>query len=74
MPQATLLIKVIPTKHREALKLIKGTKGVNDAFLVYGRFDIVVSIGAINYEEMIRVTAEINKIEGIRSTETLLEA
>jgi DNA-binding Lrp family transcriptional regulator len=74
MPQATLLIKVIPTKHREVLKSIKEIRGVNDAFIVYGRFDLVVSIGAINYEEMIRLTAEINKIEGIRSTETLLEA
>ncbi|MCL4339529.1 MAG: Lrp/AsnC ligand binding domain-containing protein [Thaumarchaeota archaeon] len=74
MSQATLLIKVIPTKLREALKSIKEISGVKDAFIVYGRFDLVVSIGAINYEEMIRLTAEINKIEGIRSTETLLEA
>ena len=56
------------------LNSIKEIENVNEAYVVYGRFDYVVHIEAQNYLDIVKTASEINKLENIRNTETLVEA
>ncbi|MBS7607299.1 Lrp/AsnC ligand binding domain-containing protein [Candidatus Bathyarchaeota archaeon] len=74
MLNACILLKVIPTKAEAVLEAVRKVRGVRKAYFVYGRFDIVVFLEAEDYSELRKATTEINGINGIRSTETLVEA
>jgi DNA-binding Lrp family transcriptional regulator len=39
--------------------------------MVYGRWDIVALMDVSEYKELKTITAEINSMKGVRSTETL---
>jgi uncharacterized protein with GYD domain len=47
---------------------------VRKAYNSYGRFDITIFVEVKDYQMMVEVTNKINSLEGVRSTETLLEA
>jgi DNA-binding Lrp family transcriptional regulator len=47
---------------------------VRKAYFTYGRFDIVAFLGVEDYKEIKKITGLINNLEGVRSTETLVEA
>ena len=74
MLNACILLKVIPTKAEAVLEAVRKVRGVRKAYFVYGRFDIVVFLEAEDYSELRKATTEINGINGVRSTETLVEA
>lgn len=74
MLNACILIKVVPTKADAVLEAVKKVSGVRKAYFTYGRFDIVVFLEAEDYAELRRATTIINGINGVRSTETLVEA
>jgi DNA-binding Lrp family transcriptional regulator len=74
MMNACILLKVVPTKAEAVLEAIKKVEGVRKAFFTYGRFDIVVFLEARDYAELRKATTTINGINGVRSTETLVEA
>ncbi|MEM1530893.1 MAG: Lrp/AsnC ligand binding domain-containing protein [Candidatus Bathyarchaeia archaeon] len=74
MLNACILLKVIPTKAEAVLEAVRKVRGVRKAYFVYGRFDIVVFLEAEDYGELRKATTEINGINGVRSTETLVEA
>lgn len=74
MMNACILLKVVPTKAEAILEAVRKVEGVRKAFFTYGRFDIVVFLEAKDYAELRRATTIINGINGVRSTETLVEA
>ncbi|MEM2341484.1 MAG: Lrp/AsnC ligand binding domain-containing protein [Candidatus Bathyarchaeia archaeon] len=74
MLNACILLKVVPTKAEAILEAVRKVDGVKKAFFTYGRFDIVVFLELKDYAELRRATTIINGINGIRSTETLVEA
>ncbi|MBS7639508.1 MAG: Lrp/AsnC ligand binding domain-containing protein [Candidatus Bathyarchaeia archaeon] len=74
MLNACILLKVIPTKAEAVLEAIRKVEGVRKAYLTYGRFDIVAFLEAEDYAKLRKATTVINSIEGVRSTETLVEA
>ena len=74
MLNACILLKVVPTKADDILNRTLGVKGVRRAYFTYGRFDIVAFVEAEDYKDLRKITSEINSIEGVRSTETLVEA
>ncbi len=74
MLNACILLKVVPTKAEKVLEAIKKIEGVRKAYFTYGRFDIAVFLEAENYTELRKATTIINSINGVRSTETLVEA
>ena len=74
MLNAVILLKVVPTKSNLILDNVLKMDCVRKAFDTYGRFDIAVFVEIENYQMMVEVTNEINGLEGVRSTETLLEA
>ncbi len=71
---ACLLIKVVPTKADTILHSIHNVKGVRKAYFTYGRFDIAVFLEVNDYKSLKELTGQINSFEGVRSTETLVEA
>ncbi len=74
MLNACILLKVEPTKADTVLDAIKKMEGVRKAYFTYGRFDIVTFLEAEDYKALRKTTSKINAIEGVRSTETLVEA
>jgi uncharacterized protein with GYD domain len=74
MLNAVILLKVVPTKSDLILDEVLKMDSVRKAFDTYGRFDIAVFVEVQDYQMMVDVTNEVNGLEGVRSTETLLEA
>jgi uncharacterized protein with GYD domain len=74
MATACILVRAEPAQADVALKSVKAVEGVVDAYLVFGRYDLVVVAEAESLEEVIKVAAKVNACEGVRKTETLLEA
>ncbi len=74
MVNACILIKASPIKFEQVLIAVKQMKEVKKAYVTYGRFDIVSFIEARNNNDVAEVSARINGLEGVRSSETLVEA
>lgn len=74
MVKACILIKAVPTRIEQVLNQVKGLKETRKTYPVYGRWDIVAFIEVSEYGQLKELTGEINKLEGVRSTETLAEA
>ncbi|MBS7645662.1 MAG: Lrp/AsnC ligand binding domain-containing protein [Candidatus Bathyarchaeia archaeon] len=74
MVKACILIKVVPTRVEHVLERVRGLKETGKAYPVYGRWDIVAFIEVPEYGRLKELTGEINRFEGVRSTETLAEA
>jgi len=74
MVKACVLIKAVPTKMDNILKSILELPEVKKAYFTYGRFDIVCFLEAEDSAKVSSLTAKINSIEGVRSSETLIEA
>ena len=74
MLNACALVKIVPTKAETILTAIRKMPSVREAFFCYGRFDIAVFIEAKDYKEIREISKEINALDGVRSTETLIEA
>jgi len=74
MLNACILVKTIPTKVDEILESIKKIEHVRKSYIVYGRFDIVAFLEVPDYATIRAITGKINSLEGVRSTETLVEA
>ncbi|MCX8191173.1 MAG: Lrp/AsnC ligand binding domain-containing protein [Nitrososphaerales archaeon] len=69
-----ILIKTVPTKIYNIVDEVKKIKEVKQCYMTYGRFDVVAFIEVSNYDDVRKVSTSINTLEGIRSTETLVEA
>jgi uncharacterized protein with GYD domain len=72
MRYGLVLVRVSATQPQKTLKLISGIGGVLNAYIVFGRFDIVVFIEAGDYYKLKDIAAEIAAVEGVKSTETLV--
>ena len=71
--RACILIKTVPTAAEKILERIIKMSGVGKAYAAYGRWDIVAFIDA-PAGDIGKISANINLIDGVRSTETLPEA
>jgi DNA-binding Lrp family transcriptional regulator len=71
MLNACILVKTIPTRIVATLSDIKKFKQLRKAYPVYGRWDIVAFMEVSEYRELKEITAQINAMKGVRSTETL---
>jgi DNA-binding Lrp family transcriptional regulator len=72
--KACVLIKAVPTKMDSVINYVRGLPQVKKAYFVFGRFDVACLIEAGSPSEVAELTAKINAVEGVRSTETLMEA
>ena len=59
---------------KRILDEVRQIKNVNDAYVVYGRFDYIIHLEAPSYSEVVQTASKINALKNVRSTETLVEA
>jgi len=71
---ACILIKTIPTQSDKVKDSASKLAGVTKSFLSYGRYDLVVFVKSDDYADIRQLTTTINGLDGVRSTETLVEA
>ena len=73
MPIAFMLLNVDLGEEDVVLKQTRKVNGVKEAHRVYGIYDMVVKIDSDLTEEMKKIiTGEIRRIQGVRSTLTLV--
>ena len=76
MPRAVILIRSggrVP-KAVELAKELKRLAFVTDAYAVFGRVDVIAFLESKDVKELFRSVSEVTKIEGIMSSETLIDA
>ena len=69
---AGVLIKTNPNKTKSVYEQIKSLEGVANITAVFGRFDIVVMIRALDIEAAGKMISKIRSVNGVLSTETLI--
>ncbi len=76
MVVAGVLIKTAPGKTKAVIDKLRATEGISYALAVFGRYDIVTMIKDMkDPDEAGRfITEKVAKIDGVRSTETLIAA
>ena len=74
MTKATILIKVVPTRVEQILKQVRELEEARKVYPAYGRWDVVAFIEVSEYNLLKDLTSKINSFEGVRSSETLVEA
>lgn len=72
--RAVVLISIEASKLSEVLNKVNKIKGVKEAFIVAGRADIVAIIEAKELNELSQISAKLNSIPEVSTTETLIEA
>ena len=73
MPIAYVLINTEPDKMEEVAKKIKKIKGVAEASMVYGVYDIVAKIQAETMDRLKEIVAsQIRRMESVRSSTTMI--
>ena len=72
MRYGLVLIKIGNSRPGTVLDWVSNVKGILDIYAVFGRFDLVVFIGAEDYYGLKDIAAEVARVEGVKSTETLV--
>lgn len=69
---AGVLINTDPAKTKQVYERVNSLEGVANITAVFGRFDLVVMIRALDLDAGSKIIAKIREIEGITATETLI--
>lgn len=69
--QVCVLIRNLPGKSANVLKAVKLPE-VKQAYLVFGRYDIVAYVEASTYNVLSALTSKVNTTLGVKSTESLI--
>ncbi|MEM2995604.1 MAG: Lrp/AsnC ligand binding domain-containing protein [Candidatus Bathyarchaeia archaeon] len=73
MPTAFVLINTEIGSETDVLKELKKVDGVDEAFAVYGVYDIVARVRAENMDKLKEiVTLHIRRLDKVRSTLTMI--
>ena len=73
MPLAFVLVSVQIGSEREVLEALRKVEGVEEAYVVYGAYDIVVKVKAESMDELREiVTYKIRRLDKVRSTQTMM--
>ncbi len=73
MPTAFVLVNTEIGSESEVLTLLKKVDGVQEAYAVYGVYDIVAKIGAETMDKLKEiVTWHIRRLDKVRSTLTMI--
>ena len=73
MPLAFVLVSVQIGSEREVLEALRKVEGVEEAYVVYGAYDIVVKVKAESMDELREiVTYKIRKLDKVQSTQTMM--
>ncbi|MDH5362105.1 MAG: Lrp/AsnC ligand binding domain-containing protein [Aigarchaeota archaeon] len=73
MTNVCILIRVLRGKGLKVLNGLKKLPQVKSAHLVLGRYDVVAFAETRTYKAVAALSLKVNAIEGIKSSETLVE-
>ena len=68
-----MLIRIGAKETPAFLQEVGKLEGVVDAYAVFGRFDVAVLIEGKGFSGVKAVAANVTKLKGVKSTETLIE-
>jgi DNA-binding Lrp family transcriptional regulator len=71
---AGMLIRTAPQRSKEVYWKLKNLEGVANIVRVFGRYDMVLMIRALDIDAAGKLVAKIREVEGITYTETLIAA
>ncbi len=71
---AGVLIRTIPQKSKQVFRTLKNMEGVATIVRVFGRYDLVLMIRALDVDAAGKLMSKIREVDGIASTETLIAA
>ena len=69
---AGVLINTDPAKTKQVYEQLKILEGVANITAVFGRFDLVVMIRALDLDAGAKLIAKIRQVDGVTATETLI--
>jgi uncharacterized protein with GYD domain len=69
---AGVLIRTEPKKTKEVYRQLKNMEGVANIVAVFGSYDMVLMIRALDLDAASKLIARIREVDGIISTETLI--
>jgi len=69
---AGVLIKTEPARTKAVYDKIKSLEGVANITAVFGRFDLVVMIRALDLDAGSKLITKIREVKGVSATETLI--
>ncbi|NIO05305.1 MAG: Lrp/AsnC family transcriptional regulator [Proteobacteria bacterium] len=69
---AGVLIKTEPAKTKLVYEQLKSIEGIANITAVFGRFDLVVMIRAIDLDAAGKLLSKIRSVDGVVATETLI--
>ena len=73
VPLAFVLVNVQIGSEREVLEALKKVEGVEEAYVVYGVYDIVAKVKAENMDELKGiVTYKIKRLDKVQSTQIMM--
>jgi DNA-binding Lrp family transcriptional regulator len=72
MSLAYVMMNTVPDKMEKVIEKIKKLEGVEEAYMLYGVYDIIALVKAGNIEELKATILKIRKNEYVSSTLTLL--
>jgi len=71
---AGLLVRTEPKKTKEVYRQLKDMEGVANIVNVFGRYDMVLMIRALDLDAASKLISKIREVDGIIYTETLIIA
>ena len=71
---AGVLIRTVPQKSKDVYSKLKNMEGVANIVQVFGRYDLVLMIRALDIDAAGKLVSKIREIEGVSYTETLIAA
>ena len=71
---AGILIRTAPQRSKEVYWKLRNMEGVANIVRVFGRYDLVLMIRALDIDAAGKLVAKIREIEGVTYTETLIAA
>jgi len=71
---AGLLVRTEPKKTKEVYRQLKNMEGVANIVNVFGRYDMVLMIRALDLDAASKLILKIREVDGIIYTETLIIA
>jgi DNA-binding Lrp family transcriptional regulator len=72
MSSAYAMINTVPDKMETVLEKIEGIEGVQEAYMLYGVYDIIAEVKAGDIEDLKALVLNIRKLKYVTSTLTLL--
>jgi nitrate reductase NapAB chaperone NapD len=71
---AGVLIRTVPQKSKDVFQKLKNMEGVANIVQVFGRFDLVLMIRALDLDAAGKLVSKIREVDGVSYSETLIAA